>query len=59
MPECWERQAGLGGGSVRLRSRRRMAVHERLDRDRANSMRQLGLLPALASAATTPPVTFS
>ena len=34
-------------------------VHERLDWDRANFMRQLGLLPALASAATTPPVTFS
>ena len=34
-------------------------VHERLYWDRANFMRQLGLLPALASAATTPPVTFS
>jgi steroid delta-isomerase-like uncharacterized protein len=33
-------------------------VHERLYWDRANSMRQLGLLPALASAATTRPVTF-
>ena len=34
-------------------------VHERLYWDRANVMRQLGLLPALASAATTPVVTFS
>lgn len=34
-------------------------VHERLYWDRANFMRQLGLLPALASAATTPAVTFS
>ena len=33
-------------------------VHERLYWDRANFMRQLGLLPALASAATTPAVTF-
>jgi steroid delta-isomerase-like uncharacterized protein len=34
-------------------------VHERLYWDRGNVMRQLGLLPALASAATTPVVTFS
>jgi hypothetical protein len=34
-------------------------VHERLYWDRGNVMRQLGLLPALASAATTPAVTFS
>ena len=34
-------------------------VHERLYWDRANVMRQLGLLPALASAATTRAVTFS
>ena len=33
-------------------------VHERLYWDRANSMRQLGLLPALASAATARAVTF-
>jgi steroid delta-isomerase-like uncharacterized protein len=33
-------------------------VHERLYWDRANFMRQLGLLPALASAATTRAVTF-
>jgi steroid delta-isomerase-like uncharacterized protein len=33
-------------------------VHERLYWDRANTMRQLGLLPAIASAATTPAVTF-
>jgi steroid delta-isomerase-like uncharacterized protein len=33
-------------------------VHERLYWDRANLMRQLGLLPALASAATTRAVTF-
>jgi steroid delta-isomerase-like uncharacterized protein len=33
-------------------------VHERLYWDRANFMRQLGLLPALASAATTRIVTF-
>jgi steroid delta-isomerase-like uncharacterized protein len=34
-------------------------VHERLYWDRANVMRQLGLLPALASAVTTPAVTFT
>ncbi|HEU4938208.1 MAG TPA: ester cyclase [Vicinamibacterales bacterium] len=34
-------------------------VHERLYWDRGNVMRQLGLVPALASAATTPAVTFS
>ena len=34
-------------------------VHERLYWDRANFMRQLGLLPAIASAATTPAVRFS
>ena len=34
-------------------------VHERLYWDRGNVMRQLGLLPALATAATTPAVTFS
>ena len=34
-------------------------VHERLYWDRANFMRQLGLLPALASAATTPAFRFS
>jgi predicted ester cyclase len=33
-------------------------VHERLYWDRANFVRQLGLLPALASAATTRAVTF-
>jgi steroid delta-isomerase-like uncharacterized protein len=33
-------------------------VHERLYWDRANFMRQLGLFPALASAATTRAVTF-
>jgi hypothetical protein len=33
-------------------------VHERLYWDRGNVMRQLGLLPALASAVTTPAVTF-
>jgi steroid delta-isomerase-like uncharacterized protein len=33
-------------------------VHERLYWDRSNVMRQLGLLPALASAATTAVVTF-
>lgn len=34
-------------------------VHERLYWDRGNVMRQLGLVPALASAATTPAVRFS
>jgi hypothetical protein len=34
-------------------------VHERLYWDRPNFMRQLGLLPALVNAATTPAVTFS
>ena len=33
-------------------------VHERLYWDRANVMRQLGLVPALANAATTRAVTF-
>lgn len=33
-------------------------VHERLYWDRANFMRQLGLVPAVASAVTTPAVTF-
>jgi steroid delta-isomerase-like uncharacterized protein len=33
-------------------------THERLYWDRANTMRQLGLLPAIATAATTQAVTF-
>lgn len=34
-------------------------VHERLYWDRANTMRQLGVVAAIASALTTRPVTFS
>jgi hypothetical protein len=34
-------------------------THERLYWDRANTMRQLGLLPAIANAATTQAVTLS
>jgi steroid delta-isomerase-like uncharacterized protein len=34
-------------------------THERLYWDRANTMRQLGVLPAIANAATTRAVTFS
>jgi hypothetical protein len=33
-------------------------THERLYWDRANTMRQLGWLPAIVTAATTPAVTF-
>jgi steroid delta-isomerase-like uncharacterized protein len=36
-----------------------LLMHERLYWDRANTMRQLGVITAVASALTTRPVTFS
>jgi hypothetical protein len=63
MPEPQECPWDGANGSLRVASVFEVAggwlVHERLYCDRGNVMRQLGLLPALASAATTPAVTFS